>query len=55
MESLAIIDHIGICVADYARARAFYEAALAPLGLGVMMEFPGGGSSCGFGREGKPA
>ena len=55
MKSLAFIDHIGICVADYARARAFYEAALAPLGLSVMMEFPGGGSSCGFGRAGKPA
>ena len=55
MKSLAIIDHIGITVADYARAKAFYEAALAPLGLAVMMDFPGGGAACGFGRDGKPA
>lgn len=28
-----MIDHIGVPVGDIARSRAFYEAALAPLGL----------------------
>ncbi len=45
------LDHIGIPVSDYARSKAFYEAALAPLGIGFVMEF---GTSGGFGRGGKP-
>ncbi len=52
-----IIDHVGFGVADYARSKAFYKAALAPLGIAVVMEAPaekGGGGACGFGREGKP-
>jgi catechol 2,3-dioxygenase-like lactoylglutathione lyase family enzyme len=48
---MAILDHIGINVTDYARSKAFYEKALAPLGIEVIMEF---GSFCGFGRDGKP-
>ncbi|URW76806.1 VOC family protein [Sphingomonas donggukensis] len=28
-----MIDHIGVAVGDIARSRAFYEAALAPLGI----------------------
>jgi catechol 2,3-dioxygenase-like lactoylglutathione lyase family enzyme len=28
-----IIDHFGIGVSDYERAKAFYAAALAPLGI----------------------
>ena len=31
-----MIDHVGISVANYERARAFYEAALAPLGYTVV-------------------
>ena len=46
-----IFDHIGINVTDYARSRAFYTAALAPLGIACLMEFENGG---GFGRGGKP-
>ena len=34
-----MIDHIGIDVADFARAKAFYEKALAPLGMTVLTEF----------------
>ncbi len=52
-----IIDHLGFGVADYTRSKAFYEAALAPLGIAVVMEAPaekGGGAACGFGRGGKP-
>jgi len=33
-----MIDHIGIRVRDYPRAKAFYTAALAPLGYQVIME-----------------
>jgi catechol 2,3-dioxygenase-like lactoylglutathione lyase family enzyme len=33
-----MIDHIGIPVSDYARAKAFYEKALAPLGYSLIME-----------------
>src|SRR5690242_15077638 len=47
----AILDHIGITVRDYAKSKAFYEKALAPLGIGMLMDF---GVACGFGRDGKP-
>ncbi|MCA9524331.1 MAG: VOC family protein [Myxococcales bacterium] len=45
------IDHLGINVRDIARSKAFYTQALAPLGIGLVMEF---GSAAGFGRNGKP-
>lgn len=45
------IDHIGINVRDIARAKAFYTAALAPLGISLAMEW---GKAAGFGRGGKP-
>jgi catechol 2,3-dioxygenase-like lactoylglutathione lyase family enzyme len=48
-----MIDHVGLNVRDYAASRAFYERALAPLGLGIVMasdEWKG----AGFGRDGKP-
>jgi catechol 2,3-dioxygenase-like lactoylglutathione lyase family enzyme len=41
-----VLDHVGIGVADLARSRAFYEAALAPLGLSVVIDRPG---NVGFG------
>ena len=42
-----MLDHIGLDVGDYERSRSFYEQALAPLGLQLMMEpIPGIG---GFG------
>ncbi len=48
-----IIDHLGVIVSDYDSAKAFYSAALAPLGVKVMMEFPteDGGRTCGLGRD----
>jgi len=54
-----MIDHIGFPVSDYARAKAFYEKALTPLGYTLIMEFGGehtesGSPACGFGRDGKP-
>ena len=52
-----MIDHIGFPVSDYARSKAFYEKALAPLGYSVIMEFAettSGSPAVGFGRDGKP-
>ncbi len=41
-----MIDHLSVGVGDYARSKAFYQAALAPLGYALKMEF---GDSAGFG------
>ena len=46
-----MIDHIGIAVANYERSRAFYTAALAPLGYAPLSDYEG---YTGFGRDGKP-
>ena len=37
-----MIDHTGLTVSDFAKSRAFYAKALAPLGYEVMMEFTAG-------------
>lgn len=53
-----MLDHIGLTVSDFAKARAFYDAALAPLGVAVVMEVTpeqtGGSSHLGYGSEGRP-
>jgi catechol 2,3-dioxygenase-like lactoylglutathione lyase family enzyme len=54
-----MLDHIGYPVGDMARSRAFYERALAPLGVSLQMEVTeamtgGHGSHCGFGENGHP-
>ncbi len=36
-----MLDHAGLEVSDLERSRAFYEAALAPLGISTVMEFEG--------------
>ena len=36
-----MLDHAGLEVSDLERSRAFYEAALAPLGIRTVMEFEG--------------
>ena len=46
-----IVDHIGFAVSDYERSKRFYAAALAPLGIGLIMEVEGW---AGFGADGKP-
>jgi catechol 2,3-dioxygenase-like lactoylglutathione lyase family enzyme len=46
-----IFDHVGYNVADFARSKAFYLQALAPLGIGVAAEGEGWAM---FGRPGKP-
>ena len=56
-----MIDHVSVHVADYERSKAFFLAALAPLGYELIMEFdqqqvpslqtP---KVCGLGAGGKP-
>jgi len=54
-----IIDHFGLGVADYARAKAFYGETLVPLGITLVTEVgpeqtPAKVWACGFGKAGKP-
>jgi len=53
-----MLDHLGLSVGDFARSRAFYVAALAPLGYGpvkdVTREQTGGYEGTGFGPPGRP-
>ncbi len=43
-----MLDHVGIEVSDLARSKAFYEGALEPLGIRLLMEFEG---AAGFGED----
>ena len=45
------LDHVSLRVRDLDRSRAFYTAALASLGISVLME---GGGAVGFGKNRKP-
>ena len=45
-----MLDHVGLDVSDYDRSKAFYERALAPLGLSLMMEPAPGIGGFGDGR-----
>jgi len=47
-----MIDHVGIGVRDYGRSKAFYERALVPLGMTLVMEPQG--RAAGFGKDGRP-
>ncbi len=53
-----MIDHTGIAVSDFARSKAFYTKALAPIGYTVLAEFPasvtGSADVIGFGVAPKP-
>ena len=44
------IDHLGLSVADFARSKAFYVAALAPLGITIVEQGEGWAD---FGRDGR--
>jgi len=35
-----VIDHTGLNVSDFGKSKAFYRAALAPLGYQIIMELP---------------
>lgn len=58
VETNHMIDHTGVGVSDPKKSRAFYEAALAPLGYVVISEIPteftGGVVVLGFGVPPKP-
>ena len=43
-----MIDHVGIAVSDYERAKRFYQKALAPVGYVLLIEVQG---FAGFGLE----
>lgn len=50
-----MIDHTGITVADFDRAKAFYDQAFAPLGASLLFVVPpehtGGAKVGGYGRD----
>jgi catechol 2,3-dioxygenase-like lactoylglutathione lyase family enzyme len=48
-----MLDHVGVNVRDYAASRAFYERALEPLGLGIVMANDEW-KAAGFGTDRKP-
>jgi catechol 2,3-dioxygenase-like lactoylglutathione lyase family enzyme len=51
-EGRAMFDHVSLVVSDFNRSRAFYDAALAPLDIGVLFEATdtGGHPFTGYGR-----
>ena len=53
-----MIDHTGLSVSDFARSKAFYQAALEPIGYRMLMELTaeqtGGFEGAGFGVPPKP-
>ena len=54
-----MLDHVGFAVSDAERSRQFYQQALAPLGIGLIMsvtpdQTESGGTAHGFGSDGKP-
>ena len=52
-----MIDHTGVIVSDFERSKAFYRAALRPIGYEMLMEFPvevtGHADVAGFGEPPK--
>ena len=54
-----MLDHVGFAVADAERSKLFYEQALEPLGIVLIMtvtpeQTEAGGTAHGFGSDGKP-
>ena len=53
-----MIDHTGISISDYERSKAFYTAALTPIGYQLLVELPaavtGSTDVAGFGEPPKP-
>ena len=50
-----MLDHTGVSISNFNAAKAFYDAALAPLGASMLMtvplEFTGGVNVGGYGRD----
>ncbi len=52
---MTALDHVAISTADYRKSLAFYEAALAPLGITTLMKFEGeDGNTSGLGANNNP-
>ena len=53
-----MIDHTGVTVSDFVTSKAFYKAALQPIGYELLLEFPasvtGHSDVAGFGEPPKP-
>jgi catechol 2,3-dioxygenase-like lactoylglutathione lyase family enzyme len=53
-----MIDHTGVAVSDFEKSRAFYSAALRPIGYELLLEFSaavtGSTDVAGFGEAPKP-
>lgn len=53
-----MLDHIGIRAGNLEASKRFYDAALPPLGISIIMEVPpeltGGHHSIGYGKDRKP-
>jgi predicted lactoylglutathione lyase len=53
-----MIDHTGVSVSDFHKSKAFYSAALRPIGYTLLAEFPaavtGHADVAGFGEAPKP-
>jgi catechol 2,3-dioxygenase-like lactoylglutathione lyase family enzyme len=48
-----MFDHVGLEVSDVAASKAFYDGALEPLGISVVMDWEG--EAFGYGLADKPA
>ncbi len=52
---MSAIDHVGLACRDLQTSTAFYQAALAPLGIALLVELTaeqtGGRAHAGFGSE----
>ena len=48
-----MLDHVGLNVTDFDASKGFYLRALAPLGIGAVMELPAW-KSLGLGHDRKP-
>jgi catechol 2,3-dioxygenase-like lactoylglutathione lyase family enzyme len=57
VQEIAMLDHAGFPVTNYARSKAFYEKTLAPLGYSLILEVrqnENDSPAAGFGADGKP-
>ena len=46
-----MLDHVGFAASDYSRSKQFYEKALAPLGLTLVIEPSGQAAGFGVGQR----
>jgi catechol 2,3-dioxygenase-like lactoylglutathione lyase family enzyme len=54
MQERPMIDHVSLKVRDFKRSRAFYDAALKPLGASALWTFNEPAPHAGYGRPPRP-